>query len=109
MHHREMLSQTFLASLVRFAELGDVALLQTLVTSARAKADLPLLIQRRFLERVARRQLMIRAALRAASRRRRGSAAFARSGGSGRNLGAGKFGACLSRIDAAHRADIPFG
>ena len=109
MHHRQMLSQALLASFVRFAKFGDVPLLQAFVTNARAETDFPLFFRRRFLERVACRQLMTRAALRAASRRRRISAVLARCSGSGRDFGAGKLGARLVRVGAAHRANIPFG
>ena len=92
MHHRDVLSQAFLASFVRLAEFGNVSRLQAFVTDARAEADFPLFLRRRFLKRVACRQLMICAALRAPSRRRRVSAIFAGGGGSSRNLCAGKLG-----------------
>ena len=89
MHHREVLTEAFFAPFLRLAIFGDVALLQAFETNARAEASFSLLIRRRFQERVARRQLMIRAAVRAASRWRCVSAALARCGGSSRNFGAG--------------------
>ena len=106
MHHRQMLTETLLASLIRFAKPRDVALLQALVASTSTEACFPLLFRRRFLEGFAGYKAMICATLRADFRRRRRAATFCRRGGSGRNLGARQFGARLARVDAAHRADI---
>ena len=78
MHHRQMLSKALLTSLVGFAELRDVPVVQTFIANARAEAYSPFFLWRRLFESVARRQLVRRAALGAAIRRRRRPAAFTR-------------------------------